>query len=406
MSRRRHALRRKLCAVEWAVFSGAPASAREIRDDLLPLAEAAGGEASERIRALARIAEGAGDQAAYRDAYGVAGVRRFSSQGEGGGAAIYLLSVETFPDHVNNVYLIIDGARVTLYDCGSQTASSSDDLRRAQAVLERVYQAPRGLDDVDDVIISHAHIDHFGGVGAFRARGAKVHAHAFDAHVIEYFEERIITAAMRVRVFLERSGLPLDERTELEQMYVFGKSLFSSVPVDRALEDGETVNGYRVHHVPGHCPGQICLEVDGVLLTADHVLERITPHQSPESITPWTGLDHYFRSLDRVRRIGPSALALPGHEEPIADLVARIDAIVAFHRQRLDEVRALCRDRPRTVSELATAMFGDQRGYGRLLALEEAAAHTEYLQRRGQLHVADLDRLLCAANPVLTYRAS
>jgi hypothetical protein len=163
MSRPHHALRRRLSVVEWAIFAGAPASAREVKDELLPLAEDAGGAASDRVRALARIAEGAGDRATYRDAYGVAGVRRFHSQRGGGGATIYLVQVETFPDHVNNVYLIDDGSRATLYDCGSQTGSSADDLRRAAAVLERVFQARRGLDQAGDVIISHAHIDHFGG---------------------------------------------------------------------------------------------------------------------------------------------------------------------------------------------------------------------------------------------------
>jgi glyoxylase-like metal-dependent hydrolase (beta-lactamase superfamily II) len=405
----RHELRRRLCAVEWTLFSGAPGTAAEVEAALAPLALAVDGgdpgEAVARVKALAKVA---GTPAAARDAYvaqyGVAGVRRFDARKGGGGALLYLLQVETFPDHVNNVYLIVDGARVTLYDCGSQTATSREDLLRAEAVLGAVYRAPAGLDDATDVIISHAHIDHFGGVGAFRARGCRVHAHTFDARVISRFEERIITAAMQVRVFLERAGVSAELRAELEQMYVFGKSLFTSVPVDRVLEDGEEVHGHRVVHVPGHCPGQICLLVEEVLLTTDHVLPRITPHQSPESITPWTGLDHYFRSLERVRALKGVTLGLPGHEEPIRDLGGRIEEIEAFHRRRLDEVLALCGEGPQTLAELALRLFGEQQGYGRLLALEEAAAHTEYLQRRGQLEVANLDHLLTTPNPALRYR--
>jgi glyoxylase-like metal-dependent hydrolase (beta-lactamase superfamily II) len=188
-------------------------------------------------------------------------------------------------------------------------------------------------------------------------------------------------------------------------MYVFTKQLFRSVPVDRLVADGQEVNGYTLHHAPGHCPGQICMQVHNVLLTADHVLPRITPHQSPESITPWTGLDHYLMSLEKFRKIGGVDLALPGHEEPISRLQQRIVEIEAFHRTRLEKVRALCRQ-PRTTAGVARELFGEQKGYGRLLALEEAAAHIEYLSRRGILEIANLDELTRTPNPVLVYRAA
>jgi glyoxylase-like metal-dependent hydrolase (beta-lactamase superfamily II) len=422
MSKPRHELRRRRNAVELALYTGSPGSADEVRATLGPLAAETGPEAAARVEALVRVAGGSGDRAAYRDEHGVAGVRRFVTSDN---AKIYLMQVETFPDHVNNVYLIRDGARVTLFDCGSQTALSRDDLQRANLVLRQIFDEPRGLDDVTDVVISHAHIDHFGGVGAWSGR-ARVHVHEFDARVLTRFEERIVTAAMQLRVFLERSGVGEATRAELEQMYVFTKQLFVSVPVDRLLTDGDEVNGYRAHHAPGHCPGQVCLQVHNVLLTTDHILPRITPHQSPESITPWTGLDHYLLALERFRKIGGVDLALPGHEEPIPRLSQRIVEIEAFHRARLEKVRALCAEppphhdasRPGTagpggstpsgwsIAELAQALFGEQKAYGRLLALEEAAAHAEYLARRGWLEIANLEELTRAPNPVLRYRAA
>jgi glyoxylase-like metal-dependent hydrolase (beta-lactamase superfamily II) len=396
----RHVFRRKLNQIELALFSGTPTAAAEVHAAVDPLAAELGPEARARADALARLCDG-GDRDAYREQHGVVGVRRFATSD---GAAIYLLPVETFPDHVNNVYLVRDGARTTLYDCGSQTALSQDDLRRAAQVLGLVYGEPRGLDDVTDVIISHAHIDHFGGVGAWQGR-ARIHVHEFDARVITRFEERIVTAAVQLRLFLERAGLDEATQHELAQMYVFTKQLFVSVPVDRLLTDGQEVNGFRAHHAPGHCPGQICLQVHNVLLTADHVLPRITPHQSPESITPWTGLDHYFLSLEKFRHLGGIDFALPGHEEPIARLSQRIVEIETFHRERLDKIKKLCIE-PRTIAELSQALFGAQTGYGRLLALEEAAAHAEYLARRGWLEIANLEELTRASNPVLRYRAA
>jgi glyoxylase-like metal-dependent hydrolase (beta-lactamase superfamily II) len=387
--------------IELALFTGAPASAAEVTKELGALSEEVGPEAVARTAQLAAIAEGRGDREAYREQHGVCGVQRFPTAG---GATIYLMKVETFPDHVNNVYLICEGGRATLYDCGSQTAQSQDELKRASVILRNVFGEKLGLDDVKDVVISHAHIDHFGGVGEWKGK-ARIHVHEFDARVLTRFEERIVTAAMQLRVFLERSGVDDAVRAELEQMYVFTKQLFASVPVDCVVTDGERINGYEVHHAPGHCPGQICLQVHNVMLTTDHVLPRITPHQSPESITPWTGLDHYMLSLEKFRRIGGVDLALPGHEEPIPRLSQRIAEIETFHRARLAQVRALCKE-PHTIAQIAADMFGVQVGYGRLLALEEAAAHAEYLARRGHIEIANLKDLMKSPNPVLLYRAA
>ncbi len=401
MAKPRHELRRKRDKIELALFTGAPGSAAEVKKELESIAQTVGPAEVARVEELARVAEGRGSSDAYREQHGVCGVQRFATSG---GATIYLMKVETFPDHVNNVYLICDGGRATLYDCGSQTAQSQDELRRANQILKKVFGEPLGLDDVKDVVISHAHIDHFGGVGEWKGK-AKIHVHEFDARVLTRFEERIITAAMQVRVFLERAGVEESVRHELEQMYVFTKQLFVSVPVDRVVTDGDQVNGFALHHAPGHCPGQICMQVHNVLLTTDHVLPRITPHQSPESITPWTGLDHYLISLERFRKIGGVDLALPGHEEPIPRLQQRIVEIEQFHRARLETVRGLCKE-PHTIAQIAAELFGTQVGYGRLLALEEAAAHAEYLARRGQLEVANLEDLTRSPNPVLRYRAA
>ncbi|HLM73538.1 MAG TPA: MBL fold metallo-hydrolase [Polyangiaceae bacterium] len=176
------------------------------------------------------------------------------------------------------------------------------------------------------------------------------------------------------------------------------------MPVDRALRDGDRVGGgHRVIHTPGHCPGQICLAVGDVLLTSDHVLARITPHQFPQAITPYVGIENYFNSLAKVRDLGGVRLALGGHEDPIPDLPSRVDEILVFHRGRLEAVRAACAE-PRTVVEVARALFGAQEGYGVILAIEEAGAHVEYLHERGQLRIANVGEIAVARDPVFRYQ--
>jgi len=96
-------------------------------------------------------------------------------------------------------------------------------------------------------------------------------------------------------------------------------------------------------------------------------------------------------------------LALGGHEEPIPDLPSRVDAIIAFHRERLAAVKAACAE-PRTVVEVARALFGAQEGYGVILAIEEAGAHVEYLHERGQLRIVNVEEIAVARDPVFRYQ--
>jgi glyoxylase-like metal-dependent hydrolase (beta-lactamase superfamily II) len=337
----------------------------------------------------------------YTERFGCAGVRRFRTAGS---VAIYLLSVETFPRHVNNVYLIVEPGHTMLFDVGSGSDSSRRDLDLGFAVVRAAFGEEARYEDVDTAIVSHAHIDHFGGVGDLKIKtGARLAVHELDARVLSCFDERVVIATRDVEVYLRRAGVEAAEMERMLVLYASSRSWFKPVDVDRALRDGDLVgNGHRVVHTPGHCPGEICLLVGDVLLTGDHVLSRITPHQFPQAITPFAGLEHYFHSLDKVRRLEPVNLALGGHEEPIGDLRARVDEIAAFHRERLVRVREICAA-PRTIAEVASEMFGAQEGYGTLLAIEEAGAHVEYLHALGKLRIANLDEVAKARDPVFRY---
>jgi glyoxylase-like metal-dependent hydrolase (beta-lactamase superfamily II) len=327
---------------------------------------------------------------------------RFES---GSGAWIYRIPVETFPGHINNIYLVQDRSVSTLIDVGSGLPQSVEDLQGGFEALRTHFGVRVRLEAVQHVVITHSHIDHFGHVGWFQSHsGATIYIHELDARVLQNFEERIVLASKDLRVFLERSGLGTASREELEEMYRAGKSFFKSVRLDRKLRDGDRIGpGYVVHHVPGHCPGQICLQVDDVLFTADHVLARITPHQSPAAITPFCGLELYLSSLEKIRRLPGIRLALPGHEEEIRDLGARIDAIAAHHRERCERVLEICRE-PQSLLAVSRALFGQRGGYTRLLALEEAGAHVEYLFQRGELRIANLEEVAAGPNPVVLYQ--
>jgi glyoxylase-like metal-dependent hydrolase (beta-lactamase superfamily II) len=358
----------------------------------------------QRLSELDRAIDHAAERAAYLERYGASGVTRVHA---GTSTRIYGMAVETFPHHINNVYLVEDdSAGSLLFDCGSGRASSQRDLALGFAIIRAAFEEDIELRAIDWCVVSHAHYDHFGGANIIKAETqAKLAVHELDARVLSCFDERIVVAAKDTEVFWRRAGVVDTERARLLDMYLAAKSAFRPQEVDRILRDGDSLGpGILVHHVPGHCPGLICLQVQGVLLTSDHVLSRTTPHQFPQAITPFAGLEHYFHSLAKVRKLDRIDLALGGHEDPIPgpDFPTRIDAIRLFHRDRLAKVLSLC-EVPHTVLQVALDLFGEQEGYGRILALNEAGAHVEYLHQLGQLRIANLDDVARSRDPVIEY---
>ena len=333
--------------------------------------------------------------------------RRFTSAA---GRVVYALNLEVFPNFFGNVYVIDDGARLTLIDCGSGMDFSNDNLVRGLASVEERFGARIGLADIDVILITHGHMDHFGGLQFVRRHtDAPVGIHVLDRRVLTHYEERVVVASHQLRVFLKRAGLSAGKCDQLMMMYSAPKARYRSVPVEFLLEEGQPVPdpdggdlGIEVIHVPGHCPGQVCLRVDDVLLTADHVLARITPHQSPESLTLNMGLGHYLEALGKVETLDGIQVGLGGHEEPIEDVTARVGEIRASHHERLEQIVDACRV-PQTTADISRTLFGAVRGYTVLLALEEAGAHVEYLYQRGELVAENVGELESEEDPAVRY---
>jgi len=321
------------------------------------------------------------------------------------GRTIYSFPVRSFDTLINNIYVIDDGNDLILVDCGSGMPQTNDDLSAGFAALSETFGRALSLGDITTILITHGHIDHFGGLNYVRQHtDAPIGVHILDRRVLSNHEERVVFAYRRLETFLESAGVSAEQRERLMSVYLFAKTYYRSTPVQFLLEEGRpTVGGIEVYHVPGHCPGQVCLRVDDMMLTADHVLARITPHQAPESITHHMGLSHYLDSLVKLQQVvSDIRLGLGGHEDPIEDIRARIDAIRSAHDDRLAKVMDICRE-PKSIAEISRDLFGRVETYHVLLALEEAGAHVEYLHQRGELVAANLSEIEQISHPVVRY---
>ena len=317
-----------------------------------------------------------------------------------GGALIFQIPVHVFPMLWGNVYLVLldsktEGQYRVLVDTGSGFGDSNRQLEDGLQAASAYIGEKISLEDLTHVLITHGHIDHFGGLKYVRPRTqAKVGVHELDVRNLTHYEERLVVVARRLNNFLIEAGVEPGRRAELIDLYKITKNLYSSTGVDFTYEAARMqVGPFEMLHVPGHCAGHVVIRLQDVLFSGDHVLIGISPHQSPWLLTAFTGLEHYLRSLDLLEGWASGVrLSLAGHEEPIYDLPGRLGEIREVHRERLERVQDLL-SQPKTVLEVSKALFGEVHGYNVLLALEEAGAHVDYLYQRGRIGIANLDEL-------------
>jgi len=78
------------------------------------------------------------------------------------------------------------------------------------------------------------------------------------------------------------------------------------------------------------------------------------------------------------------------HNEPIHNLRTQVDEIAVAHQERLYKVQEFCTI-PRTITEIADALFGANEGYGKMPAYALAGAHIEYLHAQGKIRIDNLN---------------
>ena len=248
---------------------------------------------------------------------------------------IYQLKVP-IPDNPlenTNIYLIQGDKNYTLIDTGwdSDTAFNSVNRQLAEVGV--------GLPDIGQIIITHAHFDHFGLVGRIKQlSGAKLYLHHLEQEVFRTRYTVTNEFLHQIEVWFTMNGVPADIIAAVHAPISGFRKPVPAVP-DVLLNGDETIASgkfdLKVIWTPGHSPGHICLYATAqkVLFSGDHVLPVITPNISLTPTMTADPLGDYLNSLLLVKKLAVDAV-LPAHENIFRNLPKRVDEIIRHHEIR------------------------------------------------------------------------
>ena len=312
---------------------------------------------------------------------------------EAAAAGIHRLAVPT-PFMVGrvNAYLIEDSP-LTLVDSGPNSAKALDELE------QQLNARGHAVEDLELLIVSHQHMDHFGLASILARRsGAEVAAlEPLGGYLASYGRETDLDDAFAEGIML-RHGIPQEVVTALRAVSAGFRAWGSAVDVTRPLSDGsELVLGdrtLRVLHRPGHSPSDTVFydERRSTMLAADHLIAHISSNpllarplgQEPDPDGPRPqALLTYMASLEQTRAMD-LGLVLPGHGRPIRDHVALIDERFRMHDRRAERIHRLIAEQPRSAHEIAHELWGNVAVTQAYLTLSEVLGHVDLLLRDGR----------------------
>lgn len=264
------------------------------------------------------------------------------------------LRTPTIPPATHTNCYTVGGEEMVIIDPGSPYP---DEQARLDVVLESFLTEGRRF---REIIITHLHPDHIGGV----------------MHVAERFNLPVATHRLTA------------------------EAINGEIRVDRLIEDNELIVlqntrpnmgndlawRLRALWTPGHARGHLSFyeERTGTLLTGDCVVGFGTVVIAP----PEGDLNEYLASLRRYLALPKLTALMPGHGPVLANARGKIEEYLAHRQAREMQIIEALQAGPQTIPAIVAVVYTDTPTALRQLAELSVRAHLDKLIADGRVHYA------------------